>query len=116
MDRVSVEMKVALFLHQLKENYDNNKCFVTRRKDEKINKLLRELGWTRMQMFEFLIDNLLPEDYVKGPEKQHGNSDGKVWVFIKMIEGKSVYIKISNLPNGSLCLSFHEDEKGRGFK
>lgn len=108
-------MKVELFLFQLRENYKNHKCFVRRRKDEKINKLLRELGWTRNQMFEYLIDNLLPEDYVKGPEEEHGNPAGKVWVFIKIIERKSVYIKISNFPNDSWCISFHEDEKKEGI-
>lgn len=103
-------MKVQMFLIQLRENYNNGRCFVRRRKDEKVDKLLRELTWTRMQMFEYLIDNLSSEDYVKGPEEEHGNPEGNVWVFIKSIEGKSVYIKISNFPNGSLCISFHEEE------
>lgn len=108
-------MKVELFLHQLNENYKNGKCFIRRRRDEKINKLLREIGWTRNQMFEYFIDNLSSEDYVKGPEEEHQNPDGNVWVFIKNIEGKPVYIKISNFPDSSFCISFHENEKREGI-
>lgn len=107
---MSTELKVNMFLFQLKSNYENGNYYLARRKDEKINKLLRELTWTRAQLFEYLINNLKTEDYVNGPEKEHGNPDGSVWIFNKVIQNKDVYIKISNLPNGSKCISFHESE------
>lgn len=108
---MSAEFKVGLFLLELQTNFEEGNCIVARRKDEKVDKLLRELTWTRTQMFEYLIENLKSKDYIKGPEDDHNNPLGNVWVFIKDIEGKSVYIKISNFPNGSKCISFHENEK-----
>lgn len=107
---MDIESKVKLFLAQLENNYQNDNYFLSRRKDEKLNALLRQFGWTKQILFEYLIKNLKPDDYISGPEDEHGNADGSVWKFGKIINSVEVYIKISHMPNGSKCISFHETE------
>ena len=79
---------------------------------------LRKIGWTYNSMFQFLLDNLCADDYIKGPENDHNGSQGSVWIFGKKIIVENfcydVYIKLKNvtLKNGTTtyCLSFHEAE------
>lgn len=79
---------------------------------------LRKIGWTYNSMFQFLLDNLCADDYIKGPENDHNGSQGSVWIFEKKIIVENfcydVYIKLKNvtLKNGTTtyCLSFHEAE------
>lgn len=107
---MDVESRVKLCLYQLNNNFESEKYFLARKKDEKLNKLLREFGWTRTILFKYLVTNLCPEDWVSGPQAEHGNTDGQVWVFGKTIQSKEIYIKISHFSNGTRCISFHEAE------
>lgn len=111
MKWVNIEARVKLFLVQLEENFNNNKCTISqKREDKKLRDLLYEFGWTPNILFDYLLNNLEPEDYVSGPEEEHNNPDGSLWVFGKVINSVEVYIKITNRPNNSMCISFHEKE------
>lgn len=112
---MDIEAKVKLFLFQLEDNVDAGKIIPTHRKDEKIDKLLREFGWRRLQMFEYLVKNLEYTDYLSGPMDDHDNSPGALWTFGKTILDKDVYIKIKQQDDGSKCLSFHEKEQEFDF-
>ncbi|KRQ86040.1 hypothetical protein ABG79_02172 [Caloramator mitchellensis] len=59
-----------------------------------------------------IILGLRPQDYIKGPEKDHNPKyEGDIWVFKNTTYlDKQIYIKIRyNPPEEVVCISFHED-------
>ena len=56
-----------------------------------------------------ILQQLRPEDYLKGPmsDKLYHGSD--MWVFGKMVQGREVYIKVQMGPPNreTICISFH---------
>jgi len=108
---VATKSQVKSFLVRLRSDVQFGKTTLARRKNSKINKLLREFGWTRKIMFNYLIQKLSYKDYLSGPEADHNGSLGEIWEFGKLIYSKNVYIKIKIHPNGTKFLSFHEANK-----
>ena len=93
---------VLAFLHKAKACLTNgNWLLVTKR--EKNWETLIELGMTQECLGQELLQ-LTPPDYYAGPEPDDmGN--GVVWVFIKTIQSRRMYIK----------LSLREDQKDGAF-
>ncbi|TYB96400.1 MAG: hypothetical protein FXF54_03175 [Kosmotoga sp.] len=77
-----------------------------------------KLGWTNLDLFHFLIDNLHVNDYIGGPkeDKDAKYSVGIIYKFKKVIKNEetvvSVYIKIKKCQNFDkvIIISFHEEE------
>ena len=107
---------VNAIVEDIKQNIISGRFKATIR--AKNGDFLRKIGWTYDSMFQFLLDNLCADDYIKGPENDHNGSQGSVWIFGKKIIVENfcydVYIKLKNvtLKNGTTtyCLSFHEAE------
>ncbi|MCX7903264.1 MAG: type II toxin-antitoxin system MqsR family toxin [Caloramator sp.] len=80
-------------------------------KREKNVKFLREYGLL-IEDVKKIILSLKPEDYIKGPEKDHNQKYlGDIWVFKNTTYlDMTIYIKIRyNPPDEVVCISFHED-------
>jgi hypothetical protein len=117
--------EVAAFLKQFKIAVSfGHYLFVQRQK----NLLgLAALGVTPVST-EQILDGLTPENYVRGPEKDHDGSQEDVWFFGCDVGGTEVYIKLKLVQDPkkrgvqwAKALGFHPAEspltyplKGRG--
>ena len=56
------------------------------------------------------IFQLTAANYESGPEADHGRPGKNVWVFQSMLNGKKIYIKLSDNFDGvcAKCISFHD--------
>lgn len=107
--------QISLFLLETKELIASNKKHFVKRtyslsSGEKISSIdaVLDIGLTLKQAWHEVL-NLSPDNYFTGPKRDRDGSDGDVWVFKKIINGKLVYIKLKIDARGSVCMSFHED-------
>lgn len=72
---------------------------------------LADIGITAKQREE-IIYNLTIENYCEGPRIETQMGGNEMWVFGKTIHNTQLYIKltISQVTNGSVCISFHKAE------
>ncbi|AEX84767.1 Putative toxin [Marinitoga phage MPV1] len=107
---------IEMFLMLLKKSIENNTIqFICRTKNKEF---LAKFGWTVEDIYEFLYNELTPEDFVyKDKEKDSDFDDGDMYIFIKYasIENEEIkiYIKIKyTSPDDFMVLiSFHEAER-----
>jgi hypothetical protein len=98
------------FLREFKRIAAKNGIYVIPR--DKNQQALAELGLTRKNRFDIIM-TLSVADYCRGPEPDR-NKAGCIWEFGRIVEGRSVYIKlkIAGTDGGdiALCISFHAAE------
>lgn len=63
-------------------------------------------------MREEIIHSLEVDDYSEGPINETQQGGTEMWVFGKIIENQTIYIKltISKLSKQAICISFHKAE------
>lgn len=66
---------------------------------------------------KMVLESVVVEDYAQDPltEKMYGGND--MWVFVKTVKKKEIYIKISLGVFGSsvICISFHLAERTMNY-
>lgn len=98
--------KVVEFLRAFREQTERlGGVYVTNR--IKNRNALTELELTKVQREEIIL-SLTPEDYCEGPTPDIQGA-GNVWIFGKIEEGRSIYIKLK-VTHAPICLSFHPAE------
>ncbi len=102
--------QIRNFLRSLKKIAARSGIYVIPR--DKNQQALADLGLTRQNRFEIIM-SLSVLNYCSGPEPDR-DKPGHVWTFGKIVEGKSVYIKlkVANTDRGQIakCISFHAAE------
>lgn len=101
------QIKIALFLKDLKRIVEGNRLHFVDRREHRDS--LLKLGITKKGCNEEIL-SLSVSDYCSGPEKDK-DRPGEVWVFGKTIAAKEVYIKLKiyggKVEKKAKCISFH---------
>ena len=78
---------------------------------EKNRRDLNELGISPNIQKEILL-NLMPSDYVSGPEVDRDRRDNEIWVFGTTVDESLIYVKLAFVEKHQVCfckcLSFHK--------
>lgn len=109
------DMSVEEFLSKCKELIEKDAySLVSRKENEKDPyKALIQLGWLVEDFIHFLLDELVPGDYFRGPsdEKDKNYPSGIIYEFKKKINEDNYYIKLKLkiINSGKVIIFFHLD-------
>jgi len=110
VERYYKKKRVEEIINRIKSQINSND-FVIQKRSKNTN-FIHKLGWLQSHVLEYISSELEVVDYIAGPEPHHklGNP-GSVWKFGKRIETYDVYIKVWDVSDKMICISFHESDR-----